>query len=266
MADAHANFAVSTVATAPSPADSGTSLVVASGHGTRFPAVSFNATVWPAGEQPTPANAEVVRVSVIATDTFTIARAQESSSARTIVVGDNIAATVTAKTLTDAEAGPAAVAGEFYVVGSAVTVGSLGAINKAWFQPIVVQRTIAVSSFQFGVETANGNMDVGIYSQDLATRRWSWGSFAVPSSGWITKLISGGTPTSLSLTGPGVYWLAIVADGTTATFVSEGTTTWAADAPGILSKSRASSLPLPADASTAAVDVTKGLVCLGIQT
>ena len=103
MSDAHKNFAYSTVLTAPSPADSGTSLVVASGDGTKFPSVPFNATVWPAGAQPTTANAEIVRVTNIATDTFTITRTQESTSARTIVVGDQIAATVTAKTLTDAE-------------------------------------------------------------------------------------------------------------------------------------------------------------------
>ena len=74
-----------------------------SGDGAKFPAVSFNATVWPAGQNPTTANAEIIRVSAIATDTFTIAREQEGSSARTIVVGDQIAATITAKTLTDAE-------------------------------------------------------------------------------------------------------------------------------------------------------------------
>lgn len=103
MADAHKNFAYSTIATAPSPADSGTSLVVESGHGTRFPAVSFNAVVWPAGAIPIPTNAEIVRVTNITTDTFTITRTQESTSARTIVVGDQIAATVTALTLTDVE-------------------------------------------------------------------------------------------------------------------------------------------------------------------
>jgi hypothetical protein len=103
MADAHKNFAYSTVATAPSPGTSGTSLDVASGHGTRFPAVPFNATVWPAGERPTPGNAEIVRVTTISTDTFTITRTQESTSARDVVIGDQIAATVTAKTLTDAE-------------------------------------------------------------------------------------------------------------------------------------------------------------------
>lgn len=101
--DAHANLAISTVATAPSPATSGTSLVVASGHGARFPAVPFNATVWPADATPDPANAEIVRVTGISTDTLTIVRAQEGTSARTIVVGDYIAATMTAKTITDIE-------------------------------------------------------------------------------------------------------------------------------------------------------------------
>ena len=103
MADSHKNFAYSTVATAPSPAASGTSLIVASGHGTRFPSVPFNATIWPADTQPTSTNAEIVRVTSISTDTFTITRTQESTSARTVVVGDQIAATVTAKTLTDIE-------------------------------------------------------------------------------------------------------------------------------------------------------------------
>lgn len=103
MPDAHKNFAVSTVATAPSPATSGTSLTVASGHGSRFPAPPFNASVWPVNAQPTPSNAEVVRVTAISTDTLTIARAQESSSARSIGVGDQIAATITARTLNDVE-------------------------------------------------------------------------------------------------------------------------------------------------------------------
>ena len=103
MADSHKNFAYSTVATAPSPAISGTSLVVAAGGGTLFPTPPCNASIWPASAQPTTANAEIVRVTAIATDTLTITRAQESSSARTVVVGDQIAATVTAKTLTDVE-------------------------------------------------------------------------------------------------------------------------------------------------------------------
>ena len=108
MPDVHKNFAYSTVATAPSPAASGTSLIVAAGQGSYFPTItgsqSFNATIWPTGSQPTSANAEIVTVTAISTDTFTITRAQEGTAARTIVVGDQIAATITAKTLTDIEA------------------------------------------------------------------------------------------------------------------------------------------------------------------
>lgn len=102
--DGHKNFSYSTVATAPSPATSGTTLHVQTGDGALFPAVPFNATVWPAGVQPTHDVAEIVRVTGISTDTLTITRAQESSTARSIVIGDQIAATITAKTLTDIEA------------------------------------------------------------------------------------------------------------------------------------------------------------------
>lgn len=101
--DAHKNFAYSTIATAPSPAASGTSLVVAAGEGTLFPTAPFNATIWPAGAQPLATNAEIVRVTNVTTDTFTITRTQEGTSARTIVVGDQIAASITAKTFTDVE-------------------------------------------------------------------------------------------------------------------------------------------------------------------
>ena len=103
MPDGHANFAYSTVATAPSPATSGTSLVVATGNGALFPVVPFNVTIWPTGTQPTAANSEIARVTAISTDTLTIVRAQEGTTARTVVVGDQIAATVTAKTLRDIE-------------------------------------------------------------------------------------------------------------------------------------------------------------------
>lgn len=101
--DAHKNFAYSTVSTAPSPATSGTSLTVATGTGVAFPATPFNATVWPASVQPTGANAEIIRVTAIVGDVFTITRAQESSSAMSIAVGYQIAATITAKTVTDVE-------------------------------------------------------------------------------------------------------------------------------------------------------------------
>lgn len=101
--DAHLNFAYTLVATAPSPASSGTSLVVTGGDGALFPTPPFNCTVWIIGAQPLVANAEIVRVTGVATDTLTIVRAQEGSAARTIVVGDQIAVTITAQTITDLE-------------------------------------------------------------------------------------------------------------------------------------------------------------------
>lgn len=99
--DGHANFAVSTVATAPSPATSGTSLTVASGNGVLFPAVPFNATVWPVSAFPSAANAEIVRVTVVSGDVLTITRAQEGTSAQSVDTTYAIAAAVTAKSLTD---------------------------------------------------------------------------------------------------------------------------------------------------------------------
>lgn len=84
--------ALSTVATAPSPASSGTSLTVATGQGSRFPTPPFDATVWPAAAQPAASNGEIVLVTAISTDTFTITRAQQGSTARSILVGDQISA------------------------------------------------------------------------------------------------------------------------------------------------------------------------------
>jgi len=83
-----AEAAITTVATAPSPASSGTSLIVAAGKGARFPAAPFYANVWPTAVDPTEANIETVQVTAVVTDTLTIVR---GTPARSIVVGDQIA-------------------------------------------------------------------------------------------------------------------------------------------------------------------------------
>lgn len=99
--DAVKNFAYSTVLTPPSPGASGTTLVLASGDGAKFPAVPFNAIVSPVGVLPLASNSEIVRVTALATDTLTLTRTQEGSSARAIVAGDQVFVGVTAKMLTD---------------------------------------------------------------------------------------------------------------------------------------------------------------------
>lgn len=104
---------------------------MAAGDGVKFPAVPFNMTIWPAGAQPTTANAEIVRVTGISTDTFTITRAQESSSARTVVIGDQVAATITAKTLTDVETAIPAFATPAVVLGSSAAAGAASTVIRS---------------------------------------------------------------------------------------------------------------------------------------
>lgn len=101
--DAKKNFAYGVVSTAPSPATSGTSVTLQAGHGARFPAPPFNAVVWPEKSGALGSNAEVVRVIGSAGDVLTITRGQESSAARTIVIGDQFALNITTKAMTDME-------------------------------------------------------------------------------------------------------------------------------------------------------------------
>jgi hypothetical protein len=87
------NFAYGTVLTPPDPATTGTSIVLNSGHGARFPNTSggtYVCVVKQVSVPCTPENSEVVLVTSHdpANDTFTITREQESSSARTIIAGD----------------------------------------------------------------------------------------------------------------------------------------------------------------------------------
>jgi hypothetical protein len=87
------NFAYGKVATAPSPAASGTSLTLETGQGARFPNTSggtYICVVKQTNLPATPDNAEVVLVTSHdpANDNFTIDRAEEGSGARTVVTGD----------------------------------------------------------------------------------------------------------------------------------------------------------------------------------
>ncbi len=183
MADAHKNFAYSTIATAPSPAASGTSLVVAAGQGTLFPAVPFNATIWPTGTQPTSANAEIVRVTNISTDTFTITRTQEGTAARTIVVGDQIAAAITAKTLTDIESNYVASWSPFFIqTGSGVQTlnnssgstgtGSLFVFPVTLQAPVRFNQILVPNSLSYVMSAFTNTVNnsyyssFGIYSMD----------------------------------------------------------------------------------------------------
>jgi hypothetical protein len=98
------NFAYSTVATSPIPDTTGLSLSVAEGTGSLFPTPPFNATAWPPNVQPLKSNAEIVRVTAVDGDTFTIERAQEDTDAQTITVGWQIAQNITKELIDQIEA------------------------------------------------------------------------------------------------------------------------------------------------------------------
>jgi hypothetical protein len=101
--DSHKAYSYGVVATAPSPATSGTSFTLQTGQGALMPTPPFNGTLKPFGALPVTTNAEIVRVTAISGDTLTIARAQEGTTAQSIAVGYEFAATITPKTLTDIE-------------------------------------------------------------------------------------------------------------------------------------------------------------------
>jgi len=85
------NFSIGSVLTAPTPSTSGTSLVLQSGEGSIFPSVyPFNIVIWPSGSAPDSSNAEIATVTAISTDTLTIVRAKEGTSARSIIAGDQV--------------------------------------------------------------------------------------------------------------------------------------------------------------------------------
>ena len=85
--DLVSNWPYSTVLTAPSPATSGTSVVLQSGDGAKFPAAPFDVMMWATGAQPLSTNAEIARCTAKSSDTLTIVR---SASPRSVVVGDQV--------------------------------------------------------------------------------------------------------------------------------------------------------------------------------
>lgn len=94
MAYTYKNFAASLVAVAPSPATSGLTLSVTAGDGSLFS--NGWAVCWPANEQPTKDNAEIVMITGVSGDTVTMIRNQEGSTNQSISVGWNFDQNITA--------------------------------------------------------------------------------------------------------------------------------------------------------------------------
>ena len=88
------DFATGTVLTAPTPATSGTTLVLNSGEGAYMPATPFYATAHPPAVFPTVYNSEKVKVTNVSGDTLTIERGISGISAKSIEIGWRISNTL----------------------------------------------------------------------------------------------------------------------------------------------------------------------------
>lgn len=174
--DPHLNLSLAAVAVAPVPATSGNTLQVTAGLGTYFPnpasVGAYNCTVYPADERPSRTNAEIVRVTARSTDTFTILRAQEGSTARAIVAGDLIFLSITSKLLNDVETAVAAL--QAAVTAGAATVAALQATvtaEDAVLQAAVDAVEVDVSALQSSVsdiEAAAAALQADVDADEIA--------------------------------------------------------------------------------------------------
>ena len=169
--DAHANLATSLLTN--SPGTAGTTFNVTTGTGALFPAVPFNCLVVPANTLPTTSNAEIVRCTAYTTDSFTVTRAQEGTTAVNAVAGYVFFNVMSAKVFTDIEGSiPTVNATPTGLVGTTAVAAITGfymdaaaapAINQAmaptWtaihtFEPTTQNNTTPVEAMAFINPTA----------------------------------------------------------------------------------------------------------------
>lgn len=199
--DSLANFAQTTIATAPAPATSGTSLTLATGTGNLyFPASGkYNVVTWPGGQSQTAANTEVLRVTARAGDALTVVRAQEGTTARNIQANDNLALVVTAKTLSDIQA---------YAVAQNVLSPAYGAVADGV--------TDCTSAFQAAINAAGAGGLVVVPPGSYAFA----GQLTIPSTSYGLRIAcpggaeNGGAAAAAKLTYTGSASAFIIANST----------------------------------------------------
>lgn len=130
--------------------------------------------------------------------------------------------------------------------------------NKAIYVPFVARSQITFTSlFTGNGATATGNIDIGVYASD-GTRIISTGSTAM--AGTSARQIVTVAATTI---GPGVYYLAMTASSTSATFAATTAPVIGLQCMGVYQQTTA--LPLPATATFATASSTY-LPIFGITT
>lgn len=202
-----------TAGTAPLRFTSGTLLTTPVAGAVEFLTDAFYATITTGAARKTFAFLEApVFTTSIQTPTIELGHATDTTLTRVsagivAIEGTNILKNHTPPFIGDNSAAP----------NSAANVGSS---NRAWYKAINVDNYVTVTGIRIGVAATSGNIDVGLYDSG-GNKLASSGSVACPSAN--TKATVSFTA-SVNIA-PGTYYLAIVADNTTATFVRAGTDT-----------------------------------------
>lgn len=171
MFDDRKNFAYSRVLFAPNPSDSGVSLTVLASDGLIFPAPPFNATVWPEDSNPYASNAEIVRITNVVGDVFTISRHQESTTAKNIGVGWQIMAGLTAKTIDDIEAAIEDNGNDIGVNAAAI------ALNGAAIAALQANTTPTITSFANAQHDHTNAAGGGTLGPDAITNPYKFSAY-----------------------------------------------------------------------------------------
>lgn len=192
MADTHKNFAKGTLTN--SPGTAGTSFVLGSGEGARF-AANMPVTIVPDQTQPDSSNAEIGYVTGVSSDTLTVTRAQESTTAKNAQAGWLVLGTITAKSLTDIETD---------VAGKASSSHTHTASNVTDFSTAADARITAATGVSVQAYNANtttlGNTTTGTGSIVRATSpTLVTPALGTPASGTLTNAT--GLPLTTGVTG-----------------------------------------------------------------
>lgn len=159
------NFVYGTVATAPSPPDSGTTFTLTPVGGTVWPSVPFNLTIYPTGTGPLTTNAEIVQVTAMTGDTVdACVRGSQGSTPRTILVGDQAANAITLDDVLAFLSGGGSGTGQIVTTG--VFVGT-AAVDEV-FGYYKAQRDHDVAVAQIFAQTAPTGADLQIELVDAA--------------------------------------------------------------------------------------------------
>ena len=206
--DAVSNFPNSLVVTAPSPATTGTTLGVTAGQGVLYPTPPFNLVLTVAGAAPSLSASEIVRCTAIATDTLTIIRAQEGTTAQTVVVGWQVYATATKNTwsqipsrVIDAVVAPSG--GDYTTLGAALTAGARSIlVRRGTYTETVSTSTVWTGTTPITITgedreqtiiqlaaSATGYLNINIagsYISNLTVKPGAFSLADTTTNGWLT--------------------------------------------------------------------------------